>query len=347
MPSRYSADLSDIGNQAIEQLTSRNSDREVGLSVSREVIRSSANAIRAVHRSDFDEARRLIGTAETRLQDAEHIRASNPSIYNAGFLNDARKEFTEANVTLAVISGNDIPSAEQLGIDPSAYRNGMAEVIGELRRYILDSLRRAESEELVVLPLYPQRSETTTGSTEAAIREALARCGWRVVPRFVESYHLHPSYLAALEESVREQWAARGRGERLLLSFHGLPKRYCERGGDPYAAQCHATARDLARMLGCESTQWAIGFQSRMGRGEWLRPYTDELLVEWGRQGIRHGQVLCPGFAADCLETLEEIAIGEAARFSEAGGGRLDYIPALNERPRHIEALADLVLASR
>ena len=211
----------------------------------------------------------------------------------------------------------------------------------------LDSLRRAESEELVVLPLYPQRSETTTGSTEAAIREALARCGWRVVPRFVESYHLHPSYLAALEESVREQWAARGRGERLLFSFHGLPKRYCERGGDPYAAQCHATARELARILGCESTQWAIGFQSRVGRGEWLRPYTDELLVEWGRQGIRHVQVLCPGFAADCLETLEEIAIGEAARFREAGGGRLDYIPALNERPRHIEALADLVLASR
>ena len=142
MPTRYSADLSEIGNRAIEQLTSRNSDREVGLSVSREVIRSSANAIRAVHRSDFDEARRLISTAETRLQDAEHIRASNPSIYNAGFLNDARKEFTEANVTLAVISGNEIPSAEQLGIDPSAYLNGMAEVIGELRRFILDSLRR-------------------------------------------------------------------------------------------------------------------------------------------------------------------------------------------------------------
>ena len=142
MPSRYNADLSEIGNRAIEQLTSRNSDREVGLSVSREVIRSSANAIRAVHRSDFEEARRLIKTAESRLQDADHIRDGNPLIYNAGFLNDARKEFAEANVTLAVISGNDIPSSEQLGIDPSAYLNGMAEVIGELRRFILDSLRR-------------------------------------------------------------------------------------------------------------------------------------------------------------------------------------------------------------
>ncbi len=142
MPSRYSDDLTDIGNRAIDQLTSRNKDREEALSVSREVIRSSANAIRAVHRSDFDEARRLIKSAEGRLQDSEHIRSDNPLIYNAGFMNDARKEFTEANITLAVISGSDIPAAHELGIDPSAYLNGMAEVIGELRRFILDSLRR-------------------------------------------------------------------------------------------------------------------------------------------------------------------------------------------------------------
>ncbi len=142
MPSRYSADLTSIGNRAIEQLTSRNRDREEGLSVSREVIRLSANAIRAVHRTDFDEAARLIANAESRLQDAEHIRSDSPLIYNAGFLNDARKEFTEANITLAVISGRGIPTAEDLGVDPSAYLNGMAEVIGELRRYILDSLRR-------------------------------------------------------------------------------------------------------------------------------------------------------------------------------------------------------------
>ncbi len=142
MPSRYSDDLADIGNHAIEQLTSRNRDREEGLSVSREVIRSSANAIRAVHRSDFEEAGRLIDSAKARLGEAEHIRQDNPLIYNAGFLNDARKEFTEANVTLAVISGKDIPTAAELGIDPSAYLNGMAEVIGELRRYILDALRR-------------------------------------------------------------------------------------------------------------------------------------------------------------------------------------------------------------
>ena len=130
------------GDRAIEQLTSRNRDREQALSVSREVIRSSANAIRAVHRAEFDEAKRLIGTAKSRLEDAEHIRSDNPLIYNAGFMNDARKEFTEANITLAVISAQDIPSAEELGVEPSSYLNGMAEVIGELRRYILDALRR-------------------------------------------------------------------------------------------------------------------------------------------------------------------------------------------------------------
>ena len=142
MPSRYSADLSEIGNRAIEQLTLRNRDREAALSVSREVIRLSANAIRAVHRSDFAEAQRLIAVARSRLQTAEPIRAHNPLIYNAGFMNDARKEFAEANITLAVISGQPIPAPETLDLDPPAYLNGMAEVIGELRRYILDALRK-------------------------------------------------------------------------------------------------------------------------------------------------------------------------------------------------------------
>ena len=144
MPSRYSANLSEIGSTVIDELTERNRDREQALSVSREVIRFSANAIRAVHRGDFDDARDLIGKAAARLQDADHIRNSSPVIFNAGFMNDARKEFTEANVTLAVISGADIPTISDLKVDAAAYINGMAEVIGELRRYILDALRRNE-----------------------------------------------------------------------------------------------------------------------------------------------------------------------------------------------------------
>ena len=142
MPSRYREILSSIGATVINELTDKNRDREQALSVSREVIRFSANAIRAVHRGEFEDARELIGKGEARLKQADHIKVTSPSIFNAGFMNDARKEFTEANITLAVISGSDIPSIHDLKVDAGAYINGMAEVIGELRRYILDALRR-------------------------------------------------------------------------------------------------------------------------------------------------------------------------------------------------------------
>ena len=142
MPSKYREILSSIGATVINELTDKNRDREQALSVSREVIRFSANAIRAVHRGEFEDARELIGKGEARLKEADHIKVTNPSIFNAGFMNDARKEFTEANITLAVISGSDIPSIDDLKVDAGAYVNGMAEVIGELRRYILDALRR-------------------------------------------------------------------------------------------------------------------------------------------------------------------------------------------------------------
>ena len=142
MPSNYSEDLSRIAAEAIEALTLRHQAREQALAVSREVIRFSANAIRAVHRGDFDDARQLIDRAGERLHATRHIRDENPEIYYAGFLSDARKEYTEANVTLAVISRSDIPRPDAIDVDPPAYLNGMAEVIGELRRYILDALRR-------------------------------------------------------------------------------------------------------------------------------------------------------------------------------------------------------------
>ncbi len=141
MPTRYSSKLAAMSAAAVDQLTARNQAREQALVISRQVIRNSANAIRAVHRNDFSEASRLILEASGLLTETDRIRTDNPEIYYAGFLSDARKEFTEANITLAVISGGEIPDAEKLGVDPPAYLNGMAEVIGELRRYILDSLR--------------------------------------------------------------------------------------------------------------------------------------------------------------------------------------------------------------
>ena len=142
MPSKYAEILSEIAAEAIEQFTVRNGYREQALAISREVIRFSANAIRAIHRGQFDEAQELIGRAAARLKETEDMRKDNPEIYFAGFLADARKEFSEANITLAVISGEGIPRHTDLGIDPSAFLNGMAEVIGEVRRYILDALRR-------------------------------------------------------------------------------------------------------------------------------------------------------------------------------------------------------------
>ena len=154
MPTRYGPALAAMSADAVAELTARHQAREQALAVSRQVIRSSANAIRAVHRNDFDEARRLIDAAAARLSETASIRTNNPEIYYAGFLSDARKEYTEANITLAVISGGEIPDAETLGIDPPAYLNGMAEVIGELRRYILDALRRDDTgrcEELMEL----------------------------------------------------------------------------------------------------------------------------------------------------------------------------------------------------
>ncbi len=142
MPSRYSDDFSAIVTQAIDQLTGRHQAREQALGISRDVIRFSANAIRAVHRGEFEEARGLIHEADLRLKETESIQQNSPQIYYAGFLADARKEFTEANVTLAVLSGGTLPGPAELGVDPPDYLKGISEVIGELRRFILDALRR-------------------------------------------------------------------------------------------------------------------------------------------------------------------------------------------------------------
>lgn len=160
--------------------------------------------------------------------------------------------------------------------------------------------------------------------------------------RTVTDYHDHPGTITALAAAVRESWAGHGRPARTLFSFHGMPQEYVTRG-DPYADQCRTTGRLLAEALGLGADEWLVAFQSRFGPAEWLRPYTDETLAEWGREGLARVDALCPGFAADCLETVEEIGQEGAETFREAGGGELHYIPALNDRPDHIAALADVV----
>jgi ferrochelatase len=207
----------------------------------------------------------------------------------------------------------------------------------------LDELRAQNVRRLLVLPLYPQYSATTTASVFDAVVDTLKR--WRWIPelRFVNSYHDEAGYIAALAASVREFWASNSRGEHLLMSFHGVPRRYLL-SGDPYHCHSQKTARLLAEALGLKDAEWSISFQSRVGREEWLRPYTDEYLTELARGGTRRVDVICPGFSADCLETLEEIAMQNAELFVESGGESLSYIPALNARRDHLSFLTQLVL---
>ena len=206
----------------------------------------------------------------------------------------------------------------------------------------LEELAKHNIEKLLVLPLYPQYSGATAGSTFDAVADILKK--WRYVPevRFINHYHDFPTYITSLANSITRYWEENGEPERLLFSFHGLPKR-CLLAGDPYYCECQKTARLVAEKLELEDSRWSITFQSRFGREEWLKPYTDVTLKNWGREGIKNTHVICPGFSADCLETLEEINIQNREIFLGSGGEQFHYIPALNDHPSHIEMLANLL----
>ncbi len=205
----------------------------------------------------------------------------------------------------------------------------------------LAELRTAGAQRLLVLPLYPQYSAATTASTFDAVAAELRTWRWLPELRFIMQYHDDSAYLDALAAHLRAARAEQP-GERLLFSFHGLPKRNLL-AGDPYHCQCHKTARLVAERLGLASGQWAVAFQSRFGRAEWLQPYTSVLLADWAKAGVKSVDVACPGFAADCLETLEEIALENRQTFLNAGGERYRYLPALNDVSEHIAALAGLI----
>lgn len=207
---------------------------------------------------------------------------------------------------------------------------------------VVHRLRREGFEHFLVFPLYPQFSATTTAAVYDQVAQ-IYRCN-RDVPDIglVHDYYRHPLYIRALANSVRELWDRQGEPEKLLLSFHGIPKANVTKG-DPYHRQCNETAEHLAAELELDRDRWQVSFQSRFGRAEWLQPYTDKTLIEWGKKGLASVDVLCPAFAADCLETLEEISVENRANFVDSGGGQYRYIPALNVRPDHIEMLAAIV----
>ena len=206
----------------------------------------------------------------------------------------------------------------------------------------LEQLRQSGCSRILVLPLYPQYSATTSASTFDAVTNELQ--GWRWLPelRFITHYPTYPAYIQTLADSIRNFWDQQGKPEKLLLSFHGIPQDYAD-GGDPYPEECRATAEAVAEALGLDDTEWLLTFQSRMGKKPWIKPYTDITLQELGRQGLTSINIICPGFPADCLETLEEIAIENCECFQQAGGGEYHYIPALNASKAHIEMLAELV----
>lgn len=206
----------------------------------------------------------------------------------------------------------------------------------------LEALKAQGCERILLVPLYPQYSASTTATAFDEAFRKLMRTRNQPEVRTVRHFHDDAGYIRALEQGVRDYWGKRGRPNLLVMSFHGVPRRTLQLG-DPYHCECHKTARLLAEALGLAPEQYRVTFQSRFGRAEWLKPYTSDVLTELGRQKVEQVDVICPGFVSDCLETLEEIAIEAKALFREAGGGELRYIPCLNDRHEWIAALTDLI----
>jgi ferrochelatase len=206
----------------------------------------------------------------------------------------------------------------------------------------LESLARQDMDRLLVLPLYPQYSSSTTGSVFDRASRALQRRRWLPETRFVNDYYHDAGYLDALAAKIRTHWEQAGERSHLLFSYHGIPAAYVA-AGDPYQAQSEATTRLLVARLGLAPRTWSHCYQSRFGRVQWLQPYTEDTLKTLARNGLRSLSVVSPSFAVDCLETLEEIAIDYRGKFLELGGERLTLVPALNDDDRHAEVLAAIV----
>ncbi|MDP1741292.1 ferrochelatase [Polaromonas sp.] len=217
-----------------------------------------------------------------------------------------------------------------------AMRYGQPSIASELT-----ALKASGVTRVLVLPAYPQYSGTSTASVFDAVYSWAAKT--RLIPelRFVNHYHDHPGYIAALAARVQAHWAQHGRADKLLMSFHGVPERTLHLG-DPYHCECHKTARLLAERLGLDKTQYLVTFQSRFGKAKWLEPYTEPTLVAQAQAGLRSVDVLCPGFTVDCLETLEEIALEAKEAFVHAGGQSFNYIACLNDSAEWLAALADI-----
>lgn len=218
-----------------------------------------------------------------------------------------------------------------------AMRYGSPSINSAIEKLIHSGVRK-----LVVLPLYPQYSGSTTASVFDNLAEDFTQRRWLPDFRFISHYHDYPPYIAAVAEKIKAHWAKHGRCDKLIFSYHGVPKRYLEQG-DPYYCECYKTTRLVAEYLDLAEDAYMTTFQSRFGREEWLQPYTDHVLKGLPDQGVKSVQMVCPGFAADCLETIEEIGEENREYFIEAGGETYQYIECLNADTAHIDMLAQLV----
>lgn len=206
---------------------------------------------------------------------------------------------------------------------------------------VMQEMRAEGVERFVVLPLYPQYAGSSGGSALDAVLRVLLNSRNMPEVRTVRHFHDHAGYIHALASRVRHYWAEHGRGDKLLMSFHGVPRSTLDQG-DPYHCECHKTGRLLAEALELKPEEYQVSFQSRFGKAEWVKPYTSECLTQLGQAKTRRLDVICPGFVSDCLETLEEIAMEGKETFQHTGGGDYHYIPCLNTQPEWIAALADL-----
>ncbi len=206
----------------------------------------------------------------------------------------------------------------------------------------MQRLKQKECTKLIVLPLYPQYSGSTTAATFDAVANELKT--WRQIPelRTINHYYNHPGYIDALAVNIKKHWTRHNQAEKLIMSFHGIPQEYIDKG-DAYYFECQQTAKLLAKRLKLTNEQWILTFQSRLGPKQWLTPYTDKTLKDLAKQNIKSVQIICPGFSADCLETLEEIAIENRNIFIENGGKEYTYISCLNDNDNHINLMSQLI----
>ena len=270
-------------------------------------------------------------------------------ILNVGILNIRPKRSAKAYSTVWTDRGSPLMYHTQDQTD--ALRVALTQQYGDdivvefAMRYgspsidtVVDNMLQQGVRKLVVLPLYPQYCASTSASTFDAIAQSFAKKRWIPELRFVTQYHDNEHYIKAMADKIQSYWDINGRADKLVFSYHGIPKKYLL-NGDPYHCQCHKTSRLIAEALNLKDDEHFTSFQSRFGREEWLTPYTDHSLMAMPEQGVKSVQMVCPGFSADCLETLEEIGVENRDYFLQAGGERYEYIDALNADDGHIEAL--------